>query len=309
MKLYLAATEDLYRVKPERRVSLKLRNVLLSFNGHPGRLPRAYAASGPARSVCVDSGAHFFISAWFKHGKKPPPAEVEDFQQRLLNELRALGAPIAFAVEMDLQDLYGPRLVAEWRARIWRPFARELGTAACYVWHSTESEAVWDALVADPDVACLGMSGRVGTVIPLEQAKRMVLRAYAARKPVHGFAMLKDRILRHVPLATADSTSWASGALYGQVTRWDARRMKLTRASVGRKAQAADPAAVAGALAAHGGRVTAAELRGSDKHTPLAAIAALYQETADAYTQWEDHLTELWRARGVDWEQRLGPTW
>jgi hypothetical protein len=136
---------------------------------------------------------------------------------------------------------------------------------------------------------------------------KMVMAAYEAGKAVHGFAKVKAKLLQTIPFTTVDSTSWASGVLFGSYTVFDPRLGKLVRHSVGRTAQKQDALAVLGALAAHaGGRLRAEDLRASGKDTSAETIAAQYTETAHAYEAWEDYLTAWWAGRGVDWAARLG---
>jgi hypothetical protein len=307
VRIFLAATEDLYRVREDRRVSLVIRDLLLSFNGKAGRIDRAYAAAGPPTTYCVDSGAHFFLSDWFKHGVKPPPAEVEAFQVKLLTELRALPAPPLFVVEMDLQDLYGGRVVQDWRERIWQPAAAGLGAAVCYVWHSVDGEQSWYDLLANPAVRWLGVGGRIAFnggkgEIDADRLRRMVFDAYRAGKPVHGFAKVKDRVMRHIPFASVDATSWGSGALYGTHTAFNPITGRLTHAAVGRTAQRRNRDAAIGALAIRTrGRLGVGHYTGSDQNTATASISAVYQETAHAYEAYAKWITAWWEARGVDW--------
>ncbi len=316
MRIYLAATEDLYRSRAERRVNLKLRHELVSFNGTRGRTVRGWQAGGPPKAYCVDSGAHFFISDWWKHGLRKSIQEVERFQTDLVEELATFPEKPAWVVEMDLQDVYGGPIVDRWRERIWLPVQERMGVPVCFVWHvATDTRAQWDALVADPNVRALGIGGRFARGdsdrgVPLAEAHSMCMAAYAAGKPVHGFAQVKREIMLRVPFASVDSTSWASGALYGQHTSFDARQGKLLRAEVGRSAQAKDSKRVQGLLAIRsGGKLRAEELRGSGEDSgsgTVQTLVQLYQETADAYEAYEDWITEWWRGHGVDWAARLG---
>ncbi len=306
MRIFLAATEDLYRVRPERRVSLNIRNLLLSFNGSPNRLVRAHAAAGPPRAYCVDSGAHFAISDWYKRGVKATRAETDAFLQRLLAELHTLPTPPLFVVELDLQDLYGVAAVETWR-QLWRAAEATLHAPVCYVWHPSDGVEAWDALLADPAVRWLGVGGRIafGTgkgSIQADMLRRMVFAAYRAGKPVHGFAQVKDRVMKYIPFASVDATSWGSGVLYGVHTSFDPATGRLVNTGVGRVAQGKSMSRVQGELAIRTrGRLGVGHYSGTGKATSVETISAVYQETANAYEAYEGWITAWWKSQGVDW--------
>jgi hypothetical protein len=202
--------------------------------------------------------------------------------------------------------------VERWRKEVWQPAAARFAAPICYVWHVADSIDEWYRLLDRDDVRCLGVGGKVamrkgGDGFYAGDLARMVEDAYRAGKPVHGFAKVHRELMMAVPFASVDSTSWASGVLYGSHTRFDAQLGKLQREDVGRRAQKTDTRKVLGTLAVHArGRLRAEDLRASGADTTAATIGAFYQETADAYEAWEDWLTAWWRARGIDWTTRLG---
>ena len=309
MKVYLAATEDAYRTKEEARVRLTVPHLLTSFIGKGGyeRIDRAVQAAGPAQEWCLDSGAHFFLSAFYKHHKRPPVADAERHLASLLDTVRAAPVKPFFVVELDLQDLYGEEAVAAWRKDIFAPFEKETGVRVCYVWHAPDGQKGWDALLAS-DASYLGVGGPIGPKgLPLGVATRMMLRAYEAKKPVHGFAKVKGRLLRHVPFYSVDSTSWGAGVLYGTVHHFDHRTGEMRLARAGRSAFKSNPALAGGKLAIAARRVRASDMAGGSAGAKN--LSSVYQESADAYREFEKWFTAYWKGRGVDWSARLGEPW
>lgn len=307
MRLYLSATEDCYRKNAARRIAIGVRHALFSYNGAgdaADRIVRAHGAMAPRENWCLDSGAHFFLSAFYKHGRLRPVAEAEAHQRALVEIIKALPVKPHFTVELDLQDLYGVRVVERWRREVWAPLEAATGVRVCYVWHPTDGAAGWDRMLADPAMGFLGLpAGAVFKALPERAA--MVHAAYEAGKPVHGFALVRDKVMRAVPFYSVDSTSWGSGAIYGSLRRFDPRTGRLHSVAVGRRARRDDPAAVAANLAAQGGRLSHADM----DNATHGRLSAVYQELADAYGQCEQWFTSYWRARGVDWAARLGPGW
>jgi hypothetical protein len=299
MRLYLSATMDIYRA----RVALKVPRLLMSYESEAlaKRFPSAAHACGTPKDWCVDSGAHFFISEHYKKGITPMPARVEAHLNSFIGWLRAGSLRPTFVVELDLQDLYGADTVNRWRGKF-RSFEASTGIPVCYVWHPGDGYNTWRAMLDSPHMRMLGLSAGHGT--KTEHVRKYVLEAYEEGKPVHGFASFK--LLRDVPFFSVDSTSWGSGAIFGRVVRFDARKGMMQGASVGRKGQAENrDKAIATLVTTSRGAVQLRDGRGIPA-SGQPGLQRLYQQAVDEYGKMEAWYTAYWRGKGVDWEKRVG---
>lgn len=291
MRIYLVSTEDLYR----GRAQVHVRRLLISYWGKEDRFDVALRCADSPEDWCVDSGAHFYISAFFKHGRKLPVSVVEEHVDRMLRWLRRLERKPRWVVEMDLQDIYGVEQIMRWREDVWKPFERETGIRVCYNQHIQDPLELWPQLVADPDVRYLALS--VPKNKDLVPYARMVYLAYEAGVPVHGFAQVKEHRLRAIPFASVDSTSWGSGSLFGSVHSFEKGKNKTRGA--GRSVWRDDPNKALAALTMTGGRVRMRDVLGVKAGGSLSRV---YQNAADAFDKMESWYTAYWRVKGVDWE-------
>jgi hypothetical protein len=301
MRIYLAATQDLY----SKRTTCEVEHLLLSYGGSNVTSTRnllgdGWQAAGAPTDWCVDSGAHFFISAYFKKAKLPPVEEAEAHMMRFIGYLRGLKTKPAFAVELDLQDLYGTAVVNRWRERYWKPFEAETGVRVCYVWHACDAASSWEALLADPDVRQLGIGGL--NLLPKGAGAGLVVSAYKAGKPVHGFACVRRRVLLSTPFYTVDSTSWGAASMFGVVGKFNANRGTISAQHVGRSDFLSNKRRAAGDLL----RITKGRVRVQDmQQSKGAGLARMYQDAVTAHDEMQRYYTAYWRAKGVDWERRL----
>lgn len=314
MKIYLAATGEFYRGfpppgKPDTpfsQIRVKATRILLSYNGKEN-FGSALAANVIQRTspaeVCMDSGAHIWLSQYHKTGVRPPVDAVEKWLYAFSGMVEKFKppCPLDFIVELDLQRIYGADVVGAWRRDVWQPLEKRTGTRVCYVWHTPDEAKGWNAMLDNPSMSFLGMPVRGET----DYARRgeMVYRAYQAGKPVHGFAAVQARWMRTVPFYSVDSTSWASSAYFGTVPTFDATRGTMRPVPTGRSAlQANKTNTIARLLATTAGRISVQNAAGKHEDRDY---SKLHQSAADAYLQAEQWLTTYWRARGIDWEARL----
>jgi hypothetical protein len=303
MRVYLAAPAQLYQY----HTPFQARRLLISFvkmSWGVEKFQLALDNAKPTHGYCVDSGAHVWLSMFFKKQEKPPMAKVEQTIERFLPMVQQLSGDPQFVVDLDIQRIYGLPVIDGWRKTIWQPFERASGIRVCYVWHPSDGEARWEELLADPDVHYLGM-GSSFKMMPVEAWARLVYRAYQAGKPVHGFAKINAKYLMKVPFYSVDSTSWASGSFFGTVPHFNATTGAINQRSVGDKArQNVGAAAVLTRLA-----VTAQGKIKADLLQRGAFIGkdyqSFYQNGVDQYTRFEAWFTAYWKARGVDWDAQL----
>ena len=300
MRIYLSATQDVYG----GLVHLNVPRLLVSFKSNADKFPAALRAAGNPADWCVDSGAHFFLSAYYKKNIKLPIAVVEAHMRKFVAAVEAFNPKPAFVVELDLQDLYGSDQVEQWREDVWWPLEQRTGIKVVYVWHHTDSPGTWERMVADPDMHFLGTP--FAAALPLEVRLRMVLQAYEAGKPVHGFACVRPAYIKHVPYYSVDSTSWGAAAMFGLSSRFNMQKGGVTNASCGISAFKHDKrAAIGNALTKSSGVMHVSDLL---DHKDGAAVSRQYQDAVQAYGEMETFYTAYWRNRGIDWNKRLNET-
>lgn len=305
MRVYLAAPGQMYVLKNRTRipVSLPVPHLLLSYvqQMQPAKLRMGFERGHRPADYCTDSGAHGWLSDYFRSGKKAPMAAVEKHIKDFLAAVLSMPAKPVFVVELDLQYIYGREVVEGWRRDIWKPFAREHGITVCYVWHPVDGREAWSEMIADPEMLYLGFSGNQS--FPLDQRATMVFEAYRAAKRVHGFASVRAEWIKKVPYFSVDSTSWAAGAFFGNAPCFDATTGSMRQHAIGYGAMKKNPKqTIVNAMRA-GGKVSIKDLVAQDGSSQN--LGPLYLSAVDEYKKFERWFTAYWRARGVDWEQRL----
>lgn len=270
--------------------------------GTEPRLEAGWKAAGCPEDWCIDSGAHFFLSAKFKHNRTPPVAEAEAHLKKYLAYLEALPTRPAFAVELDLQDLYGIDQVDRWREDLLFPFQARTGIRFAFCWHAVDGLKRWRTnFLDDKRVQYVGFSGLYN--MSLENGAQFALQAYEAKKPIHGFACVRERFLKVVPFYSVDSTSWGAGSLFGTVHGFDPMRGTILGKDAGRGALRKNQSKAIGNLLVAGGRIHLRDLMGVKAG---GSLSRMYQEAANVHRQFEKWYTAYWRARGIDWEKQLG---
>lgn len=239
----------------------------------------------------IDSGAFSYLAAsglvstgsqrGGNAGKFP---EVRQFFSDYLQWLRKWYAHFDYFVEMDLQEVYGPELIEEFRDEIRKSGMDE---KCIYTFHSGDSWETLDRLISSSPSRYIGLQGiRLGQK-PLDYLK-VIRMCYEAKVKVHGFAFTKDRLLSWLPFYSVDSSSWVNGARFGCVTHFHGMGLSQFRNSK---------------------TVTLEELdrRGLPRKThpslvgPGARFLRLKQAEIE-YLKFQEYVTRLWESRGVVWE-------
>lgn len=303
MRVYLAATSELYRHTATKRrgINCKVKRLLTSFTNSNWTSTDIEAAliNAQPEDYCVDSGAHVWLSSFFKSNERAEPRLVEKHLTNFMAAIEGMKKPPTFVVELDLQRIYGPDMIAAWRRDLWVPFEKRTGIRVCYVWHPGEE---WKPYLDHPDMHYLGMGG-ANSDFDVPSRAQMVYAAYKAAKPVHGFASVNAKWIRAVPFYSVDSTSWAAGTFFGTVPVFDAKTGKVRQLAAGRSSFSSSPKAAAGRLAKAGGKVRLNAL--TERDGTKQDYSAFYQHASEVYVRFEQWFTAYWRARGVDWDARL----
>jgi hypothetical protein len=302
MRIYLAAPSQMYLYD----VPIQTHRLLISFvklSWKIARFEKALTNGNPSGGFCFDSGAHVWLSSYFKSNIKPPETAVEAHLTNFIAVVRQLPSVPQFIVDLDIQKIYGMPTIQGWRENIWMPFEEETGIRVCYVWHPADGEAAWDALLDDPRVHYLGM-GTNFKAMPTKDWARLIFKAYQAGKPVHGFAKVSGSHLMQVPFYSVDSTSWAAGTFFGTVPDFDARRGVMVQRPVGDRAAAkhGQKKVLTRLAKSSGGGVGVGVLQGGSSGKDFTSF---YNHAALEYEKAERWYTSYWKARGVDWDAKL----
>ena len=308
-RIYLAAVSQLYSKAPRVTTggSTPLHRVLTSYLPSfkdATRLRTALENTCEPVDYCVDSGAHVWIAAFFKKGEKHPVAKVEKTLETFVASIKSLPRKPTFVVELDLQRIYGLDVVEAWRRDLWAPFEQEMGIRVCYVWHEVDGLAKWSSMLNDPTVRYMGVGG--DRTIPVDLRRRMTLHAYAAGKPVHGFASVDVRWMRQIPFYSVDSTSWAVGAqVFGLVPRFDAAAGKIRQGPVGNRQMRENPKIAAANLMRAKGFFPSDILEKTNGERSEKNYNRFYSAAGEVFRQLEEWHTAYWRAKGLDWDAQL----
>lgn len=299
MRIYLAAPTFVSRATAHKdEFSLSVARLLASYTSTATSVDRAVRRAVPRKDFCVDSGAHVFLSRFFKTGNADPLARVEKHLSNFVDHIKQLQHKPTFVVELDLQRIYGRDVIDAWRRDVWIPFEQHTGIRVAYVHHPGDS---WQEYLDHPDMRHLGMGGNLAT-LDLQIRAKMALEAYCAGKPIHGFAKVSARQLRVIPYHSVDSTSWSSGIFFGTVPTFNAVNGALRQRAAGRDAFRTEPHIAAARMASTGGKLQLNTLLGTRS---VANWAGFLQYAADQYDRMERWYTEYWRAKGVDWDGKL----
>lgn len=301
MRVYLAAVTHLYGPPgASYGIELKAKRMLISPqnpNWPVTKFENALRRTNP-EDFCVDSGAHIWLSSFFKTNERVPIEKVETALRSFMASVEALSAKPHFAVELDLQRIYGGDTVAAWRRDLWAPFERRTGIRVCYVWHPGDD---WSSYLNDPDMHYLGMGG-ANSDFDMPTRAAMVHQAYKAGKPVHGFASVNSKWIRQVPFYSVDSTSWASSAFFGGLPKFDGVTGRMQQVKVGKAAFTQDSKKAVGRIAHHGKGKVKIDVLTAGKEQRYARLHDYFQHAADEYDRLERWYTAYWRARGIDWD-------
>lgn len=264
-------------------------------------------------SLLVDSGAFVIGSKMLRTGKKPSLKQIERRTHayvELLETLWHAGLRFTAAAEMDLHMMYGAKQVNRWREGLFFPLQQRCpGLTILFCWHREDDELwgdAWAHMLSDRRIRYLALSWGLATKgeATLDGAAVMVRQAYSLGTPVHGFAAVRPGVLRRVPFASVDSVTWASALIYGSLVSFDNRTGQIRLSNAGW-----------GSVKRRGlARTMAFYL----KHRKRAYLPSdvlqkgkawqnmeLLEEAAKVYGEMQAWYTQLWKARGIDWDEAV----
>lgn len=255
------------------------RNMLTSFLyasklAAPGRpLHAAWRrAMVQAERRMVDSGAFSFL-----FGKPNTAPDFDQYAARYLLWLRAQRRQglVDTWVELDLSAVLGYAWVHKQREAM---IAAGLGIGLITVWHSDADWAYWLHLLDEASrpgrSRYVAIEGHHADRAELDYG-RFIAVAFERGVRVHGFMLTSQEALERWPFYSVDSTSWVAPARYGIEHVMERNRPSGTTRWTGRVAKPTG--------------------EGDSWVEPLVRNARRWLEV-------ERRVTEMWRARGVDWD-------
>jgi hypothetical protein len=285
MKLFLAGTETPYLAYSWLPRSES--NVFVSFFKGEAVLARIFKAipSGPRRGyMTIDSGAHTFFGymnmSATKHiklkGSVPDPGA---YFARYVDWMLAHRSRFDYAVELDIQEVVGHDRTRQWR----QDYERQgLGASVIRVFHSNDGWARWEEMVAESPARYVGIEG-LRPNKPMLPYLKFIEYAYKRGCRVHGFAMVKKKILTRFPFYSVDSSSWTCPYRWGKIPTFNERNAELNFLGID------DPKALIPR------RIRAV---GRAKESWLGVLEKAERQMLTL----ESYLTEFWRRRGVVWQ-------
>jgi len=126
----------------------------------------------------------------------------------------------------------------------------------------------------------------------------IIHQAYRKKVRLHGFGCVKKRMLDRYPFYSVDSTSWKAGVQYGNLTAWQddtLRQLPLKREGGHDEVnKRAIPRILQ--VSASGEPVYGCLDSGPSSRNSRLKAAII------AYRKMEEYYTQLWKARGIDWD-------
>jgi len=293
LRIYLAALDSIDNPIKQLITEGKIPQVFYSFFGVKNTDKHAEQFKlirKHAQTIFVDSGAHSF----FSHGDqglavtntKPKAKKETDpfvYFNNYITWLKANWDQIDYFAELDIGELLGQAQVIKWRELI---TAEGMADKMVPVWHpAVTTEDEFRAVIEQAPSRYVAVEGlRKGThAVPYVRTAKF---CYENRCRVHGFAMVRNKFMESVPFFSVDSNSWKAGGMYGITYQWRNGKRELVRAI-----NPAHKSKYDGQLSPK------VQLEKGEK-----ARYQSYGAAANAMANAARHYTNIWKARGVDWD-------
>lgn len=256
------------------------------------------------KSIIVDSGAHTFfseadngdpnsgLSASMCRKKTRTKQTPDEYFDGYIKWLEIWKDKINYFVELDIGELVGQKKVLLWR----RMFEeRGLLHKCITVFHPrvmTYRDYLEDIKNSKSRYVALEGDRLHRKSLPYTQ---LIEPAYAEGVRVHGFAIVKPKIINSSPFYSVDSSSWLAGERYGTlmacIGRGQLKSVKLNQ--LNKSLLALSNVGVDHIEDVH--HVVKQSQRDKRREISIRAYRAL-----------QDYYTELWKLRGIDWEAKIG---
>jgi len=289
MKIYLAGYGS---ISTSYNVILpKINNIFYSYF-YEKTVNKSFKADplvGQRLSV-VDSGAHTFFAAASSALGTPQKNKVDvksedpaDYVKRYIKWIQANYDKASYFVELDIQDLVGYPTVEKWRR-----WYKDAGIEDKIIWcfHECNEWKDYEAMVDTVPSRYMAVEGmRSGR--PCLPYNRLIKYAYDRKCKVHGFALVKRKIVNRFPFYSVDSSTWNVGLKYGNIPIFDNGNIIQLRESDRTKQKYFKYKIDLALLSTK---------RGKENH------AAKLYFAATQFLAMEKWYTKYWEARGIRWE-------
>lgn len=236
----------------------------------------------------VDSGAHSFLMGRIR---RSPAKNVMDYAEAYIAFVRTWAHRIPFFVEMDVEHYVGEKQVDAWAVRL----ADALGgdrRRLVRVWHPAQSEARWQALLAEWPYVGIGGGWNTRARVPKSTVLAKIHACYERGTWVHGFGCT-SRWLEILPFSSSDSLTWVLGEIYG---------VAISTSRCGRLQQERGPRARDIADSRNARNVWGK----LDVHI-FGPRAERCLQNLVTFADFEIHVNRLWSSRGIEWKPLPAP--
>lgn len=132
-------------------------------------------------------------------------------------------------VELDIDSIIGYEKVLELRK-----FLEDKTNRPCMpVWHLWRGKDDFKRMIEEYDYACIGgfVSNAGGGILTsankMKYIAHFISEAHSNNCRLHGLGCTRTSSLTKLKFDSVDSTSWLSGARYGQIHQFDGKRIKV----------------------------------------------------------------------------------
>jgi len=215
MKIFLAGTSSR---KPEFIIPFKIPYLLESFY-YIKDWQIEYIKSEDCKMFMLDSGAFTFMS----NSKK---IDFEDYLYKYIDFINK--HDIKYFFELDIDSVVGLKEVEKYREIL----ERETGKKSTPVWHKSRGKQYFLDMVKEYDYVAIG--GIVTGEIKRSEYKYFpwfIEQAHKHNCKIHGLGFTNTKLLKKYKFDSVDSTSWAHGAISGNIVSFNGEYIEtvLTR--------------------------------------------------------------------------------
>lgn len=237
--------------------------------------------------VVIDSGAHtFFAENADKIGfgglvkKQKDKKNPNEYFQDYLQFIKKYYDFFDYYVELDIGELIGQEKVIEWR-KILNDLG--LGKKCIQVYHPNTGED-FDEILDNCQSRYIALEGDRADRNRLNYRK-LIKKCYEKKVKVHGFAMVKNKVIKNIPFFSVDSSSWKAGVKYGNVVKFKEDSIKSIKRN-----------RIFETSLAEGNGVLFKE-----KEERKQAYDINMLNSAKQFVKLENYITKLWEVRGIKW--------
>ena len=173
----------------------------------------------------LDSGAFSFMT---RSNLRP---DFDEYLKKYINFINKYNVQYFF--ELDIDSVVGLKKVEEYRAIL----ERETGRKCIPVWHKSRGKQYFIDMCKEYDyVAVGGIASREIKPNEYKYLSWFVKTAHEHGAQIHGLGFSNPKYLEIIHFDTVDSTSWASGERWGQLYKFNGKRIiQIAESQKGRR--------------------------------------------------------------------------